>query len=369
MPAGPHRAGHGHPHARLPAAAWRSSAAASSTRCPSGRLSLGLRRRSRLPATRCSIRTSRSIGSSSIRSWRDLLAAASMVRYGAKALPEGGWNTMPRAVHGRRADRRRRRRVLNSMRLKGIHLAMRTGHARRRDRLRRACAPATPPRTRLRAYQRPIDASAVPRRAVSGAQRAPGVRPRPACRAWRSPALAHGSRGGRWLERPARARRARADADARRLLRRMRAAPLARVERRQPDRVLTFDKLTNVHYSGTAHDEDQPVAPAGADRRLLLDLRPGVRAPVHAVLSGQRLRDRARARRPPRLQINASNCVHCKTCDIMDPYGVITWVPPEGGGGPQYDGHVSGVRAADWRALAPQALRRRRSIAARRLPG
>jgi len=40
----------------------------------------------------------------------------------------------------------------------------------------------------------------------------------------------------------------------------------------------------------------------------------------------------------PRLQINASNCVHCKTCDIMDPYQVITWVPPEGGGGPQYNG-------------------------------
>jgi electron-transferring-flavoprotein dehydrogenase len=40
----------------------------------------------------------------------------------------------------------------------------------------------------------------------------------------------------------------------------------------------------------------------------------------------------------PRLQINASNCVHCKTCDIMDPYAVITWVPPEGGGGPQYNG-------------------------------
>jgi electron-transferring-flavoprotein dehydrogenase len=37
-----------------------------------------------------------------------------------------------------------------------------------------------------------------------------------------------------------------------------------------------------------------------------------------------------------RLQINASNCVHCKTCDIMDPYAIITWVPPEGGGGPNY---------------------------------
>ena len=39
-----------------------------------------------------------------------------------------------------------------------------------------------------------------------------------------------------------------------------------------------------------------------------------------------------------RLQINASNCVHCKTCDIMDPYGVITWVAPEGGEGPSYEG-------------------------------
>jgi electron-transferring-flavoprotein dehydrogenase len=40
----------------------------------------------------------------------------------------------------------------------------------------------------------------------------------------------------------------------------------------------------------------------------------------------------------PRLQINASNCVHCKTCDIMDPYGVINWVAPEGGEGPSYEG-------------------------------
>jgi electron-transferring-flavoprotein dehydrogenase len=38
------------------------------------------------------------------------------------------------------------------------------------------------------------------------------------------------------------------------------------------------------------------------------------------------------------LRINASNCVHCKTCDIMDPYQIITWVPPEGGGGPNYEG-------------------------------
>ena len=40
------------------------------------------------------------------------------------------------------------------------------------------------------------------------------------------------------------------------------------------------------------------------------------------------------------IHLNASNCVHCKTCDIMDPYEIITWVPPEGGGGPNYEGHV-----------------------------
>jgi electron-transferring-flavoprotein dehydrogenase len=105
-----------------------------------------------------------------------------------------------------------------------------------------------------------------------------------------------------------------------------------------PDRKLTFDKLTNVHYSGTAHEEDQP-------SHLLVDTdvcssrcgaeygHPCTRfcpADVYEILRepGQ----------PPRLQINASNCVHCKTCDIMDPYQVITWVPPEGGGGPQYNG-------------------------------
>jgi electron-transferring-flavoprotein dehydrogenase len=104
------------------------------------------------------------------------------------------------------------------------------------------------------------------------------------------------------------------------------------------DRGLTFDKVTNVHYAGTAHEEDQPP-------HLLVQTdvctsicgpeygHPCVRfcpANVYEIA-----RDAGGA---PRLQINASNCVHCKTCDIMDPYQVITWVPPEGGGGPQYNG-------------------------------
>jgi electron-transferring-flavoprotein dehydrogenase len=101
--------------------------------------------------------------------------------------------------------------------------------------------------------------------------------------------------------------------------------------------VLTFDKLTNVHFSGTRHDEDQPA-------HLL------VHTEVCSTICGQEYGHPCTRFCPadvyeivadssgPRLQINASNCVHCKTCDIMDPYQVITWVPPEGGGGPQYDG-------------------------------
>ena len=105
------------------------------------------------------------------------------------------------------------------------------------------------------------------------------------------------------------------------------------------DRKLTFDKVTNVHYSGTRHDEDQPVAPARAHRGLPHDLRPGGTV-IPARGSARRTSTKwwHDGRGGPRLQINASNCVHCKTCDIMDPYQVITWVPPEGGGGPQYDG-------------------------------
>jgi electron-transferring-flavoprotein dehydrogenase len=103
------------------------------------------------------------------------------------------------------------------------------------------------------------------------------------------------------------------------------------------DRTLTFDKLTDVHHSGTRHDEDQPV-------HLLVHTEV-----CHSICTQEygnpcqrfcpaNVYEMVTEAAEKRLHINASNCVHCKTCDIMDPYQVITWVPPEGGGGPQYDG-------------------------------
>jgi electron-transferring-flavoprotein dehydrogenase len=104
------------------------------------------------------------------------------------------------------------------------------------------------------------------------------------------------------------------------------------------DRRLTFDKLTNVHFSGTSHDEDQPSHLLVHTEVCSSICGPEYGHPCTRFCPANVYEIMQDADGTPRLHINASNCVHCKTCDIMDPYQVITWVPPEGGGGPQYNG-------------------------------
>jgi electron-transferring-flavoprotein dehydrogenase len=104
------------------------------------------------------------------------------------------------------------------------------------------------------------------------------------------------------------------------------------------DRRITFDKVTNVHYSGTAHDEDQPSHLLVHTDVCSSICGPEYGHPCTRFCPANVYEIVREADGTPRLQINASNCVHCKTCDIMDPYAVITWVPPEGGDGPQYNG-------------------------------
>ena len=115
------------------------------------------------------------------------------------------------------------------------------------------------------------------------------------------------------------------------------AAKARRIDYPPPDGVLSFDKLSSVFLSNTNHEEDQPchlaLADAAAPIRDNLPLydEPAQRycpAGVYEVLPD--------ANGQARFQINAQNCVHCKTCDIKDPAQNITWVAPEGGGGPNY---------------------------------
>jgi electron-transferring-flavoprotein dehydrogenase len=110
----------------------------------------------------------------------------------------------------------------------------------------------------------------------------------------------------------------------------------------RPDGVLTFDRLSSVFLSATNHEEDQPVHLKLADPTIPIrenlpkygePARLYCPAGVYEVVYAD-----AEAKRDPSFVINAQNCVHCKTCDIKDPAQNITWVTPEGGGGPNYAG-------------------------------
>ena len=110
----------------------------------------------------------------------------------------------------------------------------------------------------------------------------------------------------------------------------------------KPDGILTFDKLSSVFISNTNHEEDQPAHLKLADasipvaQNLPLYGEPArlyCPAGVYEVVYGD-----AAMKTDPRFVINAQNCVHCKTCDIKDPAQNITWIAPEGGGGPNYPG-------------------------------
>ena len=263
----------------------------------------------------------------------ELLNGGSLVRYGAKALPEGGWNTIPRPYMDGAVIAGDAGGFLNSMRLKGIHLAMRTGMLAAESAFE-AVRSGDTSASSLSGYQARLDASPVraelyPVRNVHQA-------------------FGHGLltglafSGAALLTRGWWPRDLRGDDGFERMRKLAPGTPHSRDWRPSndtaADRRLTFDKVTNVHYSGTAHDEDQPSHLLVHTEVCSSICGPEYGHPCTRFCPANVYEIARESDGTPRLQINASNCVHCKTCDIMDPYQVITWVPPEGGGGPQYNG-------------------------------
>jgi len=107
------------------------------------------------------------------------------------------------------------------------------------------------------------------------------------------------------------------------------------------DGKLTFDKLTDLYHSGTKHEEDQPAHLVIDDTNICNERcvkEFGSPCQNFCPANVYEMLDDPAAPNGKRISLNAANCVHCKTCDIQDPYQIITWVPPEGGGGPNYDG-------------------------------
>jgi electron-transferring-flavoprotein dehydrogenase len=259
---------------------------------------------------------------------RRILEGGKLVRYGAKTIPVGGWYSIPRTyldgclIIGDSAS------LLNSQRLKGIHMAIKSGMLAAEtilDALRGGDTSAA----KLSAFRRKVDESWIGRelRSVRNFHQSfqHGL--------WRG--LAHTAvqfvTNGRGLVDPMRTK---AGHEQYHKLDGAGPAP----PRFQCDGALTFDRLTDVYNSGTRHEEDQPCHLHVLDTNICVNRCITEYGNPCQYFCPAAVYEMVEEKRGRRLKINFSNCVHCKTCDIADPYQIIDWVPPEGGGGPNYEG-------------------------------
>ncbi|MGC2322966.1 MAG: electron transfer flavoprotein-ubiquinone oxidoreductase [Terriglobales bacterium] len=269
---------------------------------------------------------------------RALLEGGKMIRYGAKSLPYGGWWAIPPVagdgwmILGDSAG------FLNSQRLKGIHLAIKSGMLAAETAFE-ALAQNDFSATRLAGYQRRVETSWIKDEL------------------WRVRNFHQGFEHGLWAGmfhaglqqitggRGLHARYA-ATAGHRRLQKLAElpadgGAEAHLINDYKGDGKQTFDKLTDLYHSGTKHEEDQPAHLVIHDTnicntRCVAEF--GNPCQHFCPASVYEMVDAADVSGGKQIHLNPSNCVHCKTCDIMDPYEIITWVPPEGSGGPSYDG-------------------------------
>jgi len=269
-----------------------------------------------------------------------MLDGAKLLRYGAKAIPEGGLYAMPRSYADGLLLTGDSGGFLNGMRLKGIHLAVKSGILAAETAFDAVVAENTDAQT-LSAFDTAFRASWAYdelRAARNFHQGFKGGLFAGMMNAGLS--VYTGGRGFGVIDK------LKGEEGYAQMIKLSERAPRAVETRATIDNVLTFDKLTDVFNSGTMHDEDQVPHLHVADTSICAD-RCTVEygnpcqyfcpAKVYEPMFNQTT-ENGTTKVDGRLQINFSNCVHCKTCDIMDPYQIITWVPPQGGEGPVYTG-------------------------------
>ena len=260
---------------------------------------------------------------------RDTFAGGKRVGYGARAISEGGWQSVPNLVFPGGALIGDCAGFLNVPRIKGTHNAMRSGMLAAEH----AAAALAAGRTNdtLSDYEASWRASPIgddlwrvrnakPLWSKLGTVLGIGLG---GLDMWANTlgiplfgTLGHGKSDAACLKPAARCRQ---------------------IVYPKPDGKLTFDRLSSVFLSNTNHEEIQPVhlvvADPGLQKRSELEVFGG---PSTRYCPAGVYEWIGEAESDPRYVINAQNCVHCKTCDIKDPNGNITWVAPEGGGGPNY---------------------------------
>jgi electron-transferring-flavoprotein dehydrogenase len=258
----------------------------------------------------------------------DLLKGGKRVAYGARAISEGGWQSIPKLVAPGVALLGCSAGLVNVPRIKGNHNAMLSGIAAANAAA--AAIAAGRASDELTAYESDLRSGPI----AKDLQTVRNVKP-----LWSRFGLAASLfLGGisMWASSLGLGfftlKHGKSDAAAT-----GKAADFPVIDYPKPDGVLSFDRLTNVAFSGTNHDEAQPPHLKLRDPSIPISVNlplyaePAQRycpAGVYEVIS--------EAGREPRFQINFQNCVHCKTCDIKDPSQNIVWTTPNGGGGPNY---------------------------------
>jgi electron-transferring-flavoprotein dehydrogenase len=267
-----------------------------------------------------------------------LLEGGKMIRYGAKSLPYGGWWALPPVagdgwmILGDAAG------FLNSQRLKGIHLAIKSGMLAGETAFE-ALVKHDGSAATLGQYQRRVENSWIKDEL------------------WRvrnfHQGFEHGFLSGMFhtaLQQVSGGRGVRDRYPATpgyTRMKKLRYLNLSGGEEAhllgpaKGDGILTFDKLTDLYHSATKHEEDQPAHLVIHDTNICNTRcvkEYGSPCQNFCPANVYEMVDDAEQPNGKRISLNPSNCVHCKACDIHDPYQIITWVPPEGGGGPNYDG-------------------------------
>jgi len=269
---------------------------------------------------------------------RQLLDGGKMIRYGAKSLPYGGWFSIPPLagdgwmITGDSAG------FVNSQRLKGIHLAIKSGMLAA-ETAYEALVDGDFSANELSDYQERVEKSWIREElwkvrnfhqgfehgmfegmihaALQQITLGRGLHERYTAHAGhkRLEQISHLPTGGYGREHMLGAAKG--------------------------DGKLTFDKLTDVYHSGTKHDDDQPIHLVIHDTDICntrCTVEYGNPCQHFCPAKVYEMVEASDVPNGKEIHVNFANCVHCKTCDIMDPYQIITWVPPEGGGGPNYDG-------------------------------
>ncbi len=258
----------------------------------------------------------------------DLLKGGKRVAYGARAISEGGWQSIPKLVAPGVALLGCSAGLVNVPRIKGNHNAMLSGIAAANAAA--AAIVAGRASDELTAYETDLRTGPI----AADLKKVRNVKP-----LWSRFGLLASLFGGAlsmWASTFGLGlftlKHGKSDAEAT-----GKAADFPQIDYPKPDGVLSFDRLTNVAFSATNHDENQPAHLKLRDASIPIRVNlPEYAEPAQRYCPAGVYEVIAEAGGEPRFQINFQNCVHCKTCDIKDPSQNITWTTPMGGGGPNY---------------------------------